>query len=43
VQFGAVSFGGMVMFSLSLPIFNLVVAPAAVIAATLYTHALGNS
>jgi len=43
VQFGAVSFGGMVMFSLSLPVFNLVVAPAAVIAATLYTHALGKS
>ncbi len=37
VQLGILSFGGLVMLGLSLPFLNLVVAPAAVIAATLYT------
>ncbi len=37
-RLGVMSFGGMVMFVLTLPVFNLLIAPAAVIAATLYSH-----
>lgn len=36
-RFGVLSFGAIVMVGLSLPFLNLFVAPAAVIAATLYT------
>lgn len=36
VRLGALSFGGVVVLGLGLPFFNLLVAPAAVIAATVY-------
>lgn len=39
MRFRALSFGGLVTFGQSLPIVNIVIAPAAVIAATLYTQA----
>ena len=39
-RLGALSFGSLILVGLSLPFFNLVVAPAAVIAATLYVHKL---
>lgn len=37
-RIGTLSFGGLVMLGLSIPVIHLVVAPAAVIAATLYTR-----
>jgi CysZ protein len=40
VRFGALSFGAVVLAGLSLPFFNLIVAPAAVIAATFYVHGM---
>jgi CysZ protein len=36
VRIGALSFGGLTMFGLTLPLLNIVVAPAAVIGATIY-------
>ncbi len=39
MRLSALSFGGLVMLGLSLPIINIVVAPVAVIAATLYMQA----
>lgn len=38
VRLGALSFGGMVLMGLGLPFLNLLVAPTAVIAATLYVY-----
>lgn len=38
VLFGALSFGGVVLTGLGLPVLNLLAAPAAVIAATVYAH-----
>lgn len=38
MRIGALSFGGIVMMGLTLPLLNLVVAPAAVIGATLYVN-----
>ncbi len=38
VRFGSLSFGGVVLLGLGLPFINLLVAPAAVIAATLYVY-----
>jgi CysZ protein len=38
VRWGALSFGGIVLAGLGLPVFNLVVAPVAVIAATFYIY-----
>jgi CysZ protein len=38
MRLGALSFGGVVMVGLTLPLLNLVVAPAAVIGATLYVN-----
>lgn len=38
VRLGALSFGSVVLVGLSLPFFNLLVAPAAVIAATVYAY-----
>ena len=40
MRIGALSFGGIVMAGLALPVFNIVVAPAAVIGATLFIHAV---
>jgi len=37
-RFSVLSFGGLTVIGLSIPIFNIVVAPAAVIAATIYLH-----
>lgn len=39
-RLGALSFGGLVVIACSIPLFNLVVAPAAVIGATIYIHGL---
>lgn len=36
VRFGALSFGGVTLFGLTLPLLNVIVAPAAVIGATIY-------
>jgi CysZ protein len=38
MRLGALSFGGIVMMGLTLPLLNLVVAPAAVIGATMYVN-----
>lgn len=39
-RIGVISFGGCVIVGLSIPVFNLIVAPAAVIGATIYLHGL---
>jgi CysZ protein len=39
-RIGVLSFGGLVLFGLSIPIFNLIVAPAAVIGATIYLYGI---
>jgi CysZ protein len=36
VRLGALSFGGLAMLGLTIPVFNIIIAPAAVIGATLY-------
>jgi CysZ protein len=36
VRFGALSFGGLAVLGLTIPVLNIIVAPAAVIGATLY-------
>ncbi len=36
VRLGALSFGGLAVLGLTIPILNIIVAPAAVIGATLY-------
>ena len=38
VRLGALSFGGLTMLGLTLPVLNIIIAPAAVIGATLYLH-----
>ena len=38
VRIGALSFGGVTMIGLSLPVINIIIGPAAVIGATLYIH-----
>jgi CysZ protein len=43
VRFSALSFGSVVMLGLGLPVFNLLVSPAAVIGATLYTEQLAQA
>lgn len=40
VRLGALSFGGVILLGLGLPVLNLLVAPAAVIAATFYVHGM---
>ncbi|GAB6139948.1 sulfate transporter CysZ [Methylosoma difficile] len=40
VRLGALSFGGVAAFGSSLPFVNIIVAPAAVIGATMYVHEL---
>jgi CysZ protein len=40
IRLGALSFGGAAAFGLAIPIFNIIVAPAAVIGATIYVHDL---
>ena len=40
IRWGALSFGGMAVLGLSIPIINIIIAPAAVIAATLYVDEL---
>ncbi|MDO9214455.1 MAG: sulfate transporter CysZ [Methylococcales bacterium] len=40
VRLGALSFGGLTMLGLTLPVLNIIIAPAAVIGATLYLHEL---
>ena len=39
-RIGVLSFGGLVLFGLSIPLFNLIVAPTAVIGATIYLHGI---
>ena len=39
---GVLSFGGLVVIGLSIPLFNLVVAPAAVIGATIYSYGIAS-
>jgi CysZ protein len=39
MRFSALSFGGLVTLGLSIPLINIVIAPVAVIAATLYSQA----
>ncbi len=38
MRLGALSFGGLTMMGLTLPVLNIIVAPAAVIGATVYVH-----
>jgi len=38
VRLGALSFGGLAVLGLTIPVLNIIVAPAAVIGATLYVH-----
>lgn len=38
IRFGALVFGGIVVFSLTIPFVNIFVAPAAVVGATVYFH-----
>ncbi|MEY3808052.1 MAG: sulfate transporter CysZ [Pseudomonadota bacterium] len=38
VRLGALSFGGLTVLGLTVPVLNIIVAPAAVIGATLYVH-----
>ena len=38
MKISALSFGGFVTLGLSIPLINIIVAPVAIIAATLYTH-----
>jgi CysZ protein len=40
IRWGALSFGGIAVLGLSIPIINIIIAPAAVIAATLYVDEL---
>jgi CysZ protein len=35
-RFGVLGFGGVTLFALSIPVINIIIAPAAVIGATLY-------
>jgi len=39
-RFGVLSFGGLTILGLSIPVLNLIVAPAAVIGATIYFHGI---
>ena len=39
-RIGVLSFGGLVLLGLSIPVFNLIVAPAAVIGATIYMYGI---
>jgi CysZ protein len=38
IRFGALSFGGLTMLGLTLPVVNIIIAPAAVIGATCYLY-----
>jgi CysZ protein len=38
MRWGALSFGGMAVLGLSIPIINIIIAPSAVIAATIYIN-----
>ncbi len=38
IRFGALSFGGLTVFGLTIPLINIIIAPAAVIGATIYFH-----
>ncbi|MFU8788299.1 MAG: sulfate transporter CysZ [Methylobacter sp.] len=38
IRLGALSFGGLAVLGLAIPLLNLIIAPAAVIGATLYLH-----
>lgn len=40
IRLGALSFGGVAVMGLALPIVNIIVAPAAVVGATIYFHAV---
>jgi CysZ protein len=42
VRWGALSFGGLTMLAFSVPVLNILAAPAAVIGATIYCHAIKN-
>ncbi|MCK5829603.1 MAG: sulfate transporter CysZ [Methylococcales bacterium] len=42
-RIGVISFGGLIVIGLSIPIFNLIVAPAAVIGATIYINEIFNT
>ena len=43
IRWGALSFGGIAVLGLSIPIFNIIIAPAAVIAATIYVNDVNES
>jgi len=43
IRFGALTFGGMTMIGLTLPMINIVIAPAAVIGATIYIHEMNKN
>ncbi len=40
IRYSALGFGGLILIGLSIPLVNLFIAPAAVIGATLYVHAI---
>jgi len=40
VRLGAISFGGLAVLGLTIPVFNLIVAPAAVVGATIYFNSV---
>lgn len=42
-RIGVISFGGLIVIGLSIPIFNLIVAPAAVIGATIYIYGISET
>jgi CysZ protein len=43
IRWGALSFGGIAVLGLSIPFFNIIIAPAAVIAATIYVNDVNES
>ena len=40
VRFGALTFGGISLIGLTIPFFNILISPVAVIGATIYTHGI---
>lgn len=40
VRFGALTFGGISLIGLTIPFFNILISPVAVISATIYTHGI---
>jgi len=42
-RIGVISFGGLIVIGLSIPVFNLIVAPAAVIGATIFVYGISDT